>query len=432
MLSPNKNVIEKDKILRILIIILFLSGFLLHLFLSSRYVAGGDQITLLKAGEHFAQTGHLTGIGKWTGGSGSNIGPFLEIAVGLPLMLWHNFRSPMILIILFNLIAYFLLANEFKRLFKLEGVLIFTVIYWLSPVRIYNSGFLWEPAYLFLFSALHFISAMRLHGHKSFKYTLLHILAIVFAFQTHNSAMILLISTFWLLFTKKIKLHAGGLAAALLIALIAYIPSIHTIMTQQLSITKETSGYIGRGFVEVVPFLKSVFYWFKMSGYDMVHALKETDFSGGLRLIIYFLQILSILTVIIAVIANWYYFRGRFLKKFRNEYDALPGNEKQIMNITISYAFALFVAGGLSPVYLQAWMVIITLPVSMFPLFFLFFKNYNKFAARKKVAIAVFIIFFEVTAVLFIGFGQGKFRGTNHLPADINTPKYKEIIYLFR
>ncbi len=411
------------------IIILFVLGFLLHLLLSFNYVAGGDQVNMLVVGNKFAQSGQLTGIGKWTGGSGSNIGPFLEIAVGIPLMIWHNFRAPMILIVILNLLTYFILANEFKKMFRLEGVLIFTIIYWLSPIRIYNSGFLWEPAYLFFFSALHFVSAVKLRKNKSIAYTIIHILSIIFAFQIHNSALILLFASMFLTVFKKIKLNIYGIIYALVIGLITYIPTINTFMTAKLTPMKESTGYLGRGFVEVLPLLKGVFYWLKLSAFDVFSELKDTDLP---IFIIYFLQTLSILSVIIGIISNWFYYRGKFIKKYHSEYKKLSSDDKWIMSLTLSYALGLILSSGLSPIYLQAWMVIITLPVSMFPLFYLIYNNYTKFSKKNIFYAALLYVSVETILILAIFAGQSKFQNPNLLPQNVNKEQNQEIIYLFK
>ena len=397
--------------------------------MSFNYVAGGDQVNMLVVGNHFAQSGQLTGIGKWTGGSGSNIGPFLEIAVGIPLMIWHNFRAPMILIVILNLFTYFILANEFKKMFKLEGVLIFTIIYWLSPIRIYNSGFLWEPAYLFFFSALHFVSAVKLRKNKSIAYTIVHILSIIFAFQIHNSALILFFASIFLAVFKKIKLNIYGIIYAIVIGLITYIPTINTLMTGKITPAKESTGYLGRGFIEVLPFLKGVFYWFKSSAYDMVKDLKDTDLPNWF---VYFLQTLSILSVIAGIISNWFYYRGKFLKKFRPEYKKLSPDDKWIMSLTLSYALGLILSSGLSPIYLQAWMVVITLPVAMFPLFYLTYNNYNKFSKKNTFYAALLYVSVETILILAIFAGQSKFHKEKQLPSNVNNKQNQEIIYLFK
>jgi hypothetical protein len=102
------------------------------------------------------------------------------------------------------------------------------------------------------------------------------------------------------------------------------------------------------------------------------------------------------------------------------------------MSLTLSYALGLILSSGLSPIYLQAWMVIITLPVSMFPLFYLIYNNYTKFSKKNIFYAALLYVSVETILILAIFAGQSKFQNPNLLPQNVNKEQNQEIIYLFK
>jgi hypothetical protein len=258
------------------IIILFLIGLALQIFLSFNYQVGGDQEHLISLGERFVETHSLEPFAKIRAGGGTNPGFLMQLLIGLPLMICDSPYSPMILVIIFHIISYLVLLNIFRDILHEKGMLIFTLIFWMSPLRIYNGGFLWEPAFIFLPAALHFLSAYKSKSENSVFYTFLHIVSLLMAIQIHNSAMILILTTLLLLIFRKIKFNIYGVLLGLIFGLIFFIPVIIAVSEGNLTASSDSEGYLFWSLVNVAPFFKGVFYWFKNGGFDMVRPLKES------------------------------------------------------------------------------------------------------------------------------------------------------------
>jgi hypothetical protein len=415
-----------------LIAILFVLGLSLHILLALKSWVGGDQIHLLKLGTSFASTGQLTGFGKLTGGGGTNIGSFLEICVGVPLFFIQDYRSPMILIILFSVIAFYFLSKEFNKIWGYTGILVLSIIYWLSPVRIYNSGFLWEPSYIFLFSAIHFVSCFNLKNQKSFIYSFWLILSLFIALQIHNSALILFISTIYLSFTKKIRWDWKGISAGLIVSLITFVPTIISLINGKYPEMKSSEGYLFYGIIHVAPFLKGLFYAVKLGGFDMVRQIKETNYIfNGKDIVNLALQILCIISVIASVLASLYYFRSKLFKKYLKDLDNFNDNEKWLLDYAFSFVIALLISAGLSPLTLQGWMVVITLPALMLPMMSIIIKKSRGLNMKKKILLGFSYCLIQIIIILYIAFGKEVFNRPSQYPNGFDFNKDKIIMNLF-
>src|SRR4051812_10874710 len=83
----------------------FAAATVVYVWLISRSWIGADQVILLDLGERFALTGHLDPMGKSMSGGGIIPGSLLQILIGVPLMFWQDYRAPLILIALCNILA---------------------------------------------------------------------------------------------------------------------------------------------------------------------------------------------------------------------------------------------------------------------------------------------------------------------------------------
>ena len=110
---------------------------------------------LLELGMRLVDGGNLSSFSKLKEGGGANLGSLMQILVAGPLFIWENFRAPMLVPILFNIGAYLMISKIIFENYQDKGLLIFTIIFWLSPIRLYNTCFLCEPAYILLPAAMH-------------------------------------------------------------------------------------------------------------------------------------------------------------------------------------------------------------------------------------------------------------------------------------
>jgi|GEM_PF-6249593 len=402
--------------LRIAILILFFVGLVVQIYLSFSYWVGGDQLHLLDLGAKLAYENELLGYSKLKEGGGANLGSLMQLLVAGPLYLWENFRSPMLIPLMFSVVSYFLVSSVIKETYGDYGVLLFTIFYWLSATRLYNTGFLWEPAYLSLPAAMHLVSYFWLKKiPKHFGYTVIHVFALFLLVQIHNSALILGLASMYLLFRGKLKLEWKGVAVGSVMGLIFFIPLILDLLQGGLPAIGSSSGYFGKGFVNVAPFLKGIFYMFKLSGVDGVRSLKETIFwDGDYSYLIIILQLLSVFTVVLGIYSVWCYIRGFFFKKWQQEREDLSSAQSCLADYWLAVFFGMAISAGLSPITLQEWMVVVSLFATVLPMIH-FFNNRNRFGNKSRYFLGVFAAI-SLLIIAVVAMGQEKFNRNQDLP----------------
>ena len=130
-------------------------GLGVQLWLWSRATYHWDQIHLYRIGMDLALDGAVCGSSKVMSGGSEVPGCLLQMVVGVPLSLWFDYRSPGLVVVLFHALAGLLLWSVFQRALGPRFAALYLAIYWLSPWRLYHSGFIWEPNYLLLPAAVH-------------------------------------------------------------------------------------------------------------------------------------------------------------------------------------------------------------------------------------------------------------------------------------
>ncbi|MGL4715658.1 MAG: 3-deoxy-D-manno-octulosonic acid transferase, partial [Aeromonas sp.] len=104
--------------------------------------------------------------------------------IGGPLLLWDSPYAPMLLLLAMRLVGFLLFDAVIRQVFDDRARLLFLVLCWLNPWFQYES-LLYNPSYLFLFSAMHCWSAWHMRERASFWHTIVHLLAIGMAMQLH-------------------------------------------------------------------------------------------------------------------------------------------------------------------------------------------------------------------------------------------------------
>jgi hypothetical protein len=422
---------------------LFALGLALQLFLSARSWIGGDQILLLNLGWDFAATGHVQPFAKMMTGAGANPGCLLQLLIGVPLKLWPYYQSPLVVIALFDVAAVAILALLFKRALGDRFAFLFLLVYWLSPWRVYHSGFLWEPQYLFLPAALHLWACWKQREAASKLASAVLVASVLFAMQMHNSFVILAILTVILALRHKIRLSVCGCALGLLVGALPLIPTIAAIVNGTLPAARESEGFIGRSLLLVYPVLKGVLYWFRLGSLDVGNPLAQTVFFDGnwvhahvggeaLRIALRGLQVILVLTIPLSVCASWWFYRPIFK---RGESDAAPTGY-QAWNAEAdwlrSYSFACFVAlvisAALSPITLQGWQVIVALHAACVPVIFRLDRLWSKSGSTfYRLLFALLLV--QVLLVVVIGLGNNIFR-RGPIPEEVyrNSPQLLRIL----
>ena len=201
-----------------------LAGLVVSAVMVARAQVGGDQLHILSRGWLLAARGVLVHVGTPTSAGGDAPGDFTGLLVGAPLLVWMDYRATAVPVVLFHLAAWLLLDGLLRRTVGARERVLFLVLYWLNPWRLYFSGHVWDPNYLFLFGALHAVTAYASRERPRFWPSFLHVLAIGLAFQLHASASVLLIASALLVWRRYLHPSWAGVTVAAAVLAASLVP----------------------------------------------------------------------------------------------------------------------------------------------------------------------------------------------------------------
>jgi hypothetical protein len=256
-----------------------LTGLGLSAAMVARAQVKGDQLNLLARGWLFAFRDEWVPVGNPLSGGGNVPGGLTSLLVGLPLEVWPHHRAPVVLLLLSQIAAYWLLDRVVTGQLGETARLPLAVLYWLNPARLYLSGFLWNPGYLFLFAALHLWTLHRSRTAPAFVPSVVHALALGLAAQLHPSALILAVASTLLWWRGHFRPHWGGLLAGSALAAASLVP-----WWLQVSTTAAATGqapalatYLWR-----VPhsILRALGYWVRLPSLSASQSVFSFDFSS--------------------------------------------------------------------------------------------------------------------------------------------------------
>jgi hypothetical protein len=245
----------------------------------ARSQVGGDQLNLLARGWLLAARGELVPYGNPDSTEGKVPGPLTSVLVGAPLALWMDRRAPVVLLALGNLAGYLLLDDVVRRTLGGRERALFALLYWLGPWRVYFSGFLWNPSYLFLAGALHAWTAWRLRAAPRPAASFLHVLTLGLALQLHPAAVILVFATLLLAWRRALRLHLPAAAAATLVVAATLLPWLAAVAADP-RLLPGSKGFPLRGLLLVFPLLRGVVHWLRYASLSLSDAVTLFDFSS--------------------------------------------------------------------------------------------------------------------------------------------------------
>ena len=361
-------------------IILLVSGLVLAWFYAQHQILTGDQTQMLYKGYMGAYKGEWISYGNAASVVGNVPGSMISYVVGFPVILYDSPWSPMLFLIFLHLISYFLLDDVIKKSLNTQSRLLFLILYWLNPWFLFEN-ILYNPSYLFFFSALHLWSAYKQKDKSSFGYSFLHILSIGFAMQFHYSWIILSLISLYLLYRNIVKVNWWGVITGVGVVGISLVPYMQEYMQNEAihhnSDPNAAKRYIGWGGVHVYPVLKSFLYWLRYGSFFFPNKLIasahfEWLFSSHilqmLMVYLYKAVVFSVgaLSVYISYKANRYFYtqiQGRLLRKN----GIVVSNQEWLLLYVFGAVFGVFVSAILSPIIFSYWHLIIVFPFAIVP-----------------------------------------------------------------
>jgi len=378
------------KYFKTLYILLFSLGLALSYWYAMHQIVDGDITQMLDKGYHGFFTGEWSSYGNAASVVGNVPGSLLALVVGLPLFIVDSPWAPMSFLILLKAGSFFLLDNVIKHSFDNTIRLVFLVIYWLNPWFLFEN-ILYNPSYLFFFSALHLWSAFQLREKNSFFYSFLHLLSIGMAMQLHYSWIILAVMSLFLLYKNIVKVNWFGVFFAAFVIVVSLIPYIQEFMQneaiRQNQDAKDGDRYIGWGGIHVYPVLKAFLYWLRYGSFIFTNKLVTGANFDWLTTIAIMQQVLKYayqvvifafgaLTLWISFQANKYLYqkiKGTYFRRYQEETNL----QAWLQNYILAALTGILVSAILSPIVFNYWHLLIIFPFALFP-FLLYIYNEKK------------------------------------------------------
>ncbi|MGL5609058.1 MAG: 3-deoxy-D-manno-octulosonic acid transferase, partial [Aeromonas veronii] len=277
---------------------------------------------------------------------------------------------------------------------------------WLNPWFQYES-LLYNPSYLFLFSAMHCWSAWHMRERASFWHMIVHLLAIGMAMQLHYSWPLLAVMSTYLFWRRILKVSWSGVVVATLLIGASLIPYAMEVMSNS-HITQNVDPearqrYIGWGLVHVYPVLKSVLYWLRYGSWLFASKLvNDTQFiwlAGHeylqmaavwlWRVVIYGV---GSATVLLAAKANWQLWRELKPRLLRSDRVPVDG-ESWLGLYALAAVLAVLVSAALSPIIFNYWHLMLIFPYALFPILLLLVRwsrRYPQWVGKGLLAATLF------------------------------------------
>jgi hypothetical protein len=412
---PKENPAMSTNTSRRLLIAVIIIGLALQILLYARSWIRGDQLILFALGQDFVNTGQLEPVAKKMSGGGSIPGCLLQLLVAIPLKIWPYFKSPYLMVGLIHIAALMVLFFTLKEARGLRFTALFLAVYWLSPWRLYHSGFLWEPSFLVLPGALHLWACWKLKDRSYLFPSAVLVAILLLAGQIHGSFFILVMLSILLFFRKLIHIDWRGALLGAIVGILPLLPLVSALLSGQPLPVLPQKNFIGYGLLRIHPILKAILYWFRVGSLDIGQRLRAILFLqpewvhgyparwalfAGLQV----LHVLSLLSVFLSIIATVWYFR-------RDGKKALSKNPAAmwIRSYAINCFVALGAAAALSPVTMQGWYMVILLHAACIPLTDWILTNWTAMKRWARWAIVLFIVL-RIPITLVIGLGHGMYR----------------------
>jgi hypothetical protein len=374
----------------------FIVGLALMLLLAGRAQSGGDQLNLLARGWLWVERGVFLPFGNPLSNGGVEPGPLTTLLVGAPLVVWHDARSPIALVLGFHLAAYFLLDRTLARIVSARERLLFAVLYWLNPWRLYFAGFLWNPNYLFLPAAIHFSTAWASRERPGFGASFAHVIALGAAFQLHPSFVILVFASALLAWRRTLRIHWPGALAGAAVVGLSLLPWFLALASGETGLPGG-KGFLLRGLLYVFPLCRGWLYWLRYGSLYVPHDVLRLDLVDtlgprwGARLAPPIETTLAALTPLTVALPLWA--NARFLRRLRRRFRRprrLSGRG-WLREYTLAALAAATLSFALAPTTVMPWQAFIALHAAVLPVLLLAesLLRRRRFAARaRRVAVA--------------------------------------------
>jgi hypothetical protein len=259
--------------------LVLLIGLLLSAIMVARSQVGGDQLNMLSRAWLWVAEGELVPYGLPTSAGGKAPGGLTSYVVGVPLRLWQHHRAPTLLLFGAHLLGYLLLDRMIGRELGGVGRLLFAILYWLNPWRMYHSGFLWNPSFMVPLGALHMWTIYRQRDRPRFWESFLQVLTIGLAAQLHTSVVTLVLLSLVLCWRGYFRFHWPGVIVATIAVAASLIPWAQAVLQDPSILPSGSSSHarLGQAALSVA---RGLGYWLRYPAMIASSTILCLDFDG--------------------------------------------------------------------------------------------------------------------------------------------------------
>ena len=364
-----------------LVILIFVFGVINSLFFMYGHRLVVDSMQLIERGYMFTQ-GNLIPFGPRSTHSNMIYGSLVSVLSGIGLFLTNGPTGIMIIILLFQSLAfYFLYKTRFLNINN-SFLYIYLFLFWCSPWRA-SEVFIWNASLLFFTSSLFFYSIDLFKREKTMLGTLLHGLSYILSFQIHNSVIIFAPITIYFLIKKEIKFNLKAFLICVLIFALMLFPTAYVLYKHPEILEYNRSGkaHLFANLVNFAEMIKGFTYWVRYpSLYFGSTTLSLPKIAFGDRDLleqIWFCikWILAVSSVIFVLVINIKYFKK------------MPAFLKRLCWIAL---MSLFLISAMSPVPFNFWHLYLIYPFTLIPVTF-YLCGLQK---KRRVFVSLAIYFF--------------------------------------
>ncbi len=340
------------------LIIIFFCGIISSYLYINSFIIDFDSQQLFTRAVALAKYNTLIPFGSQASKAGFVPGPLMSIITGLSLKVKLHSQTISFALLVSHIFSFFLVLAVVKKRFSLSKILLFMLIFWLSPWRA-SEVFPWNPGFLFFFSALNFYLLFnKLHNKKLISFLIPIILG--FSLQFHKSILVFALSYGYLFLKKQLKLNWLFLFLGLVVVATSFYPYItFDNYAQNFSENTSDSSYYFRNLVHVGPVIKGFLYWFRYSSfYFSVDLFKSLDPQlGNFDIVFHSIKwLVGIGTIVFSLISQFKLFKRR---------NVIDNTEKEII---YSILLSMIFVSCLSPVSFNYWHLYLIYPFTIFTL----------------------------------------------------------------
>ena len=360
---------RNDRFFRLVVVL----GAFFSILMLVRSQVAGDQLNMLARGWFLIAQGEWVPFGLPTSAGGKAPGGLTALVTGLPLLVWQHHRAPTLLILGLQIVAYVMLDRLVSKITGRGGRLLFAILYWLSPWRLYHSTFLWNPNYMLFFGALHFWSVYQQRRRARLWPSFLLVLAIGLPAQLHASAILLVPLSLVLWWRGYFRIHFRGAALGAAVVAASLLPWFLAIL-QDPSLLPKGEGLLASGVRPLSYLTRGLGYWLRLDSLAVSDSMYCLDFSALFGstageamapILPAVWWILGLLTVPVAISANlrlWRHSKGWWRAS------APRASDRTWLKGVVRWSFLVtLLACFFSPTTTMSWQIVVLLHLAVMP-----------------------------------------------------------------